>query len=230
MKNSPNDLAIISGDMEEIQTSKCLLSFFSPTARNLLSSPLDNFHIIFLPDVSTLAIRNLHNIISCGFSVTEELSKEDIKEITEAAQLLSIDITEFYYDENVVPSLRTNQDNVNIGANKVEDERNKVTSESTIDPPGKLYDESSESVIDALLRIFDPGNKDLVETNFDTVENMSDKSNLRKETLVKVRETKRKRRDVSKTKDGKYPCQQCDYETTWSHQLRTHVESKHEGI
>ena len=58
---------------------------------------MDTFQIIFLPDVSTLSIRNLHKIINKnnninnGFGVTDKLSNEDIKEIKETAQLLSID-------------------------------------------------------------------------------------------------------------------------------------------
>ena len=98
MKNIPHDVSIISGDNEEIQTNKYLLSVFSPILRNLLSNPGDTSQIIFLPDVSTLPIRNLLNIINSGFSVTEKISNEDIKEITETSQLLSIDITELCND------------------------------------------------------------------------------------------------------------------------------------
>ena len=77
LKNIPNDVAIISGDNEEIQTNKYLLAMISPTLRNLPSSPLDldTFQIIFLPDVSTLSIRNVQNIINSGFSVTKKLRK-----------------------------------------------------------------------------------------------------------------------------------------------------------
>ena len=153
LNDIPNDVAIISGDNEEIHTNKYLLAVISPTLRNLLSSPLDTtFQIIFLPDVSTLSIRNLQNIINSGFSITEELSNEDIKEITHTAQLLSIDITEFCYDDNVPNLMKSNQDKVIM-----ENERNKVLKESIFDTSGKLHDESSESVIDALMRIFDAG-------------------------------------------------------------------------
>ena len=92
---------------------------------------MDTFQIIFLPDVSALAFRNLHNIIDSGFTVTEKLSNEDIKEITVTAQLLSIDITEFFYDENVPSLIKSNQDTVDIGVNIVEEARNKVPREST---------------------------------------------------------------------------------------------------
>ena len=45
-----------------------------------------------------------------------------------------------------------------------------------------------------------------------------------------VRGTKRKISDVSNKKDGKYQCQQCDYENSRSDNLRRHVETKHEGV
>ena len=69
---------------------------------------MDTFQIIFLPDVSTLSIRNLYKIINKnnninnGFAVTDKLSNEDIKKITDTAQLLSMDIKEFCYDENEI--------------------------------------------------------------------------------------------------------------------------------
>ena len=91
MRNIPHDISIICGDKEAIQTNKYLLSVCSPTLRSLLSTPCQ---IIFLPGVSISSIRNLLNIINSGFSVSEKISNEDIKEITETALLLSIDINE----------------------------------------------------------------------------------------------------------------------------------------
>ena len=139
---------------------------------------MDTFQIIFLPDVSTLSIRNLHKIINKnnninnGFAVTDKLSNEDIKEITDTAQLLSMDIKEFCYDENVPSLMESNQDTVIIGVSMVNDERNKVPRESTFDTSEKTYDESSESVIDALLKILDTDNNDSIETDFNTEDNI----------------------------------------------------------
>ena len=82
---------------------------------------MDTFQIIFLPDVSTLSMRNLHKIINKnnninnGFGVTDKLSNEDIKEITDTAQLLSMVIKEFCYDESVPSLMESNQDTVIIG-------------------------------------------------------------------------------------------------------------------
>ena len=59
-------------------------------------TPMDASQIILLPDISALSIRNLLNIVNCGFTVTEKISNENIKEITETAHLLSIDITELF--------------------------------------------------------------------------------------------------------------------------------------
>ena len=127
--------------------------------------------------------------------------------------------------------MKPNQGTSIIGVNTMEDERNEVPREPTFDTSGIIYDENSESVIDALLRIFDTGNNVSVETNFTSVGNMSiDEHQQRKVTVGRVRGTKRKRSDVSKTKDGKYQCQQCDYEATQSIHLSTHIKYKHEGI
>ena len=58
MTNIPHDVAIITGDNEEIQTNKLVLSVFSPILRNLLSSPLslDTSRIIFLPFSTSLKV------------------------------------------------------------------------------------------------------------------------------------------------------------------------------
>ena len=200
------------------------------TLRNLLSIALDTFQTIFLPGCSSLSISNVLNIINSGFSVTEKISNEDIREITETAKLLSIDITGLVNDENV-PSLdKPSQDTINNGVGKVENERDRFQRKTTFDDSMDIYDESTESVFDALLRIFDSGN-DSVESNFNSVENMSsDNHTQTKETVVDVRGTKRKRSDVSNKKDGKYQCPHCDYENSKLACLRAHVESRHEGV
>ena len=48
--------------------------------------------------------------------------------------------------------------------------------------------------------------------------------------LNKPQAKKRKRNDISRNSQGKYQCQQCDYEANYSGNLRTHVEVKHEGV
>ena len=111
------------------------------------------------------------------------------------------------------------QENINIS----EGERHKFPRKSSFDASTDIYDESTESVFDALLRIFDDGND-----TFKTVEIPSIKG--RNETVVGVRGTKRKISELSNKKDGKYQCKQCEYETRISGTLRTHVESKHEGV
>ena len=220
LNNFPHDVSIISGDNEEIQTNKYLLSVFSPSLRNLLSSPLDTYQKIFLPDFPSLSIRNLLNIINSGFSLTDKISNDDIKEITETAQLMSVDIKELCNVENV-PS----QDTVSIGISIVEHKQNKFSRESAHDASWKIYDESSESVLDTLLRIFDDSNES-VETNFTSDEIASIDNDTQMKDTVGVCGKKRKRSEVFKTKDSKYEC----YETSWPGDLRTHVESKHEGI
>ena len=152
--------------------------------------------------------------------------KEDIEEIKEAAQILSIDIAELCRDENVPSFLKPNQDIAH--ADIAQDEKHKLPRKSTIDQATDVYDESSESVFDALLRIFDDGNS-MVKTTENAI--MNNETQM-KETVVPVRGTKRKRSDVSNMKAGKYQCicQQCDYETSTSRTLRIHEEAIHEGV
>ena len=57
-----------------------------------------------------------------------------------------------------------------------------------------------------------------------------DKASQSNVAVAEVRGTKRKRSEVSRTKDGKYQCNEFDYESSQSSHLRTHEESKHEGI
>ena len=93
MTNIPNDVAIISGNNEEIQTNKYLWENHG-----------------FTHFGSGVVIRNLHDIIIINsvFSVTDKLSNEDVKEIIVTAQSLSIDITEFCCDENVPSLIKSN--------------------------------------------------------------------------------------------------------------------------
>ena len=147
------------------------------------------------------------NLLTNGtFYVKDNLIPNALFRLTETAQLFSIDITELCNDENV-PSLdEHSQDNVNIGVRKVEDKSYKFPRKSSFDQSTDIY----------------------VETNFNTIENTQmDNATQMKEIVVVG--TKRKRTSVSKINDGKYQCQQCDYESSESRYLRHHVEAKHEG-
>ena len=59
-----------------------------------------------------------NHILQLYFS-TQKLSNDDIYEIRKTAQLLSINITEFSYDENVPSLMKSNQDTVIIGVSMV---------------------------------------------------------------------------------------------------------------
>ena len=48
-------------------------------------------------------------MINNGFVVTEKLSHEEIIEITETAQLMSIKMGELYHDKTVPSSVKTNK-------------------------------------------------------------------------------------------------------------------------
>ena len=115
MRNVPNDVTIISGDNDEIQSNKYILSLFNSTLRQLLSTS----STLLFPECSTFSVKYVLNMINNGFVVTQKLSNGDINEIFETAQLLAFDITELIRDERV-PSLdQSTQENLNI----VKDER-----------------------------------------------------------------------------------------------------------
>ena len=105
MGTNPNDVTIISGDNEEIESNSYILSIFSPTLRLHLSTS----STLLLPECSTFSIKYLLNMIEYGFAVTEELSSDDIDQITSTAQLLSIEMRELHHDETVPSSVKTNK-------------------------------------------------------------------------------------------------------------------------
>ena len=71
---------------------------------------------------------------------------------------------------NGVTGSLVSQDTASIAA--AEDKRHKISSNLAFDASTDLYDESTESVFDALLTIFHAGN-DMVKTNYETTENTS---------------------------------------------------------
>ena len=79
-------------------------------------------------------------MITNGFVVTEKLSGEAINEITETAQLLSIEIGELNHDKTVSSSLKS--------TNKVD--TNSKPKKQGIDESEKSNDGNSESIIDVM--------------------------------------------------------------------------------
>ena len=212
MTNIPNDVTIISGDNEEIESNKYILSLFSP----ILRSALSNSSTLLLPDCSSLSIRYLLNIINTGFSVTEKLSNGHVIEIIRTAKLLSIEIKLLYHDENITPSLAKSK--------KVS---SRIKSKKSMNIPKNRNEESIINVMDNLIQIFDPDYKD--EEDVVTEETFS----ILNVPQENVRGTKRKRNNIPVSKNdggGKYPCEQCDYEYKDVGMLKKHVESVHEEV
>ena len=87
-----DDVTIISGEMDEIKTNKYLLLLCSPNLIPLLSTPCCISPTLLLPDCSTFSLQHLVNIITTGYTVTEGMSSKEMNEITEAGQLLSVEL------------------------------------------------------------------------------------------------------------------------------------------
>ena len=69
------------------------------------------------------------------------------------AKSFSIEITGLCNDENVPRLDKPSLDTLDFGFRKVKDERNKFPKNSTFDDSEDIYDESTESVFDTLVRI-----------------------------------------------------------------------------
>ena len=90
-RTHPQDVAIISGENEEIQTNKYLLSLFSPGLAPLLFSFCCSSSSLILPDFSAYSINNIIGIINNGVSFSDYFSWEDRIEIIEAGKLLFVE-------------------------------------------------------------------------------------------------------------------------------------------
>ena len=93
-ENNQDYISIISGEKDEVKTNKYIFSLFSlglsPALSNTCVSPT-----LLFPDCSTLSLQHLINIITTGYTVTEGMSSEELNEIIEAAQLLSVDMKDY---------------------------------------------------------------------------------------------------------------------------------------
>ena len=138
MRNVPNDVTIISGDNEEIQSNTYILSLFSSTLRRFLSTS----STLLFPECSTFSVKYVLNMINIGFVVTQKLSNEDINEIIETAQLLSIEMGELRHDNSYGNS------------NKGSPDCNPKTLAIEIKETEIVKTESITDVMDNLIRIF----------------------------------------------------------------------------
>merc|ERR1712110_741563 len=86
LTNLPRDLTIISGENEEIQTNKYLLSLFSPSISSLLLNACPA--VVLLPDCSTTSIKHVINIINSGVS-TSDSYYSDKNSVLATAKLLN---------------------------------------------------------------------------------------------------------------------------------------------
>ena len=180
MRNIPNDV--------KLQSNKSILSLFSPNLRHLLSTS----STVLLPECSTSSIKYLLNIVNHGFAVTDRISNKDIKEVTETALLLSLDLGELYHDKTVPCFVETNQ-----GATSSKRKRSSASEKSNDENPESIID-----VMDSLIRIFDPDYKD--EEDFNIVQNFCSLNEAKwSEPQQNVRGAKRKRNDILRNDNGK---------------------------
>ena len=82
--------------------------------------------------------------------------------------------------------------------------------------------------MDSLIRIFDPDYEPEDDVNMGENYNICNEPEMAERPEPQVK--KRKRSDISRNNEGKYQCQHCDYETSKTSSIKTHVEAIHEGV
>ena len=140
-----------------------------------------------------------------------------MNEITEAAQLLSVDMRDLQHARSGGKELQKHVNKQKIKFNK---KRVNVPTEPThVD--SDRQQQSMFDILDNFLKAFD--NDYITDKNSEK----SVQSNVTNTAIIGVK--KRKRTETEKNSDGKFVCQDCDYQTTQGGALKHHVESIHEG-
>ena len=221
MPNLANDITIISGENEEIRTSKFLLSVFSPYLVSFFSSSCCTVPTLFLPDFSTSSIKHLIHIINHG---STDGTKCDRNEVVAAAKLLlNITIGNELIEENEDPNycefLNEGQgmeitgiksSNIKKALPPKKFKGQKITLHSCTQCPQKFKTPHSmkrhvqsiheNEAYQCQMCEFKSGRKDMLNIHV-----------------------------VKKHEEVCIPCDQCDYKTTVKHNLRVHKEYVHEG-
>ena len=198
MNNGPevpdNVKILISGENDEILANAQILSLFSGVLRSLLSTPCCSGRTptLLFPECSTFSL--VVNIISTGYTFTNGISDEDIKEISETSQLLAIDIKELR-QENSSTNLKQ------YFAKDFEDKKVKERSKIPITTNAAHQENTTESindVLDSLCKIFDNDQK--IEPSNDWMEAVAIKK-AQTEVFTKSQGgINRKRREKRNTK------------------------------
>ena len=211
-----DDVTIISGELDEIKTHKYLLTLLSPSIRPLLSTPCCIAPTLLLPDCSTFSLQHLINIITTGYTVTEGMSSEEIIKITQAAQLLSVDMKD----------LQHGRSKMTVGINSEQQQESLFDNES-------LFSFDSD---------YNSDKKNEPRTGI-TNAKIDNRLGKRKRTQngdgefvchnceYQTTNSSHFRSHVESIHEGlRYPCSQCEYKATQKGDLKLHVESIHEGV
>ena len=209
----PQDLTIISGGNEEIQTNKYLLSLFSPDLFPLLSSSsFCTTPTLFLPDCSTSSINNLIDIIKDGFIFTDNLYLEGLLEIVEAGKLL------FVEDMILIEAEKTAKQKLMCNQINIEQEERKWTPKISFNEIlhgfNELLDENE------IIQDFTnpPNHQRFVQNSINITVN---DYNITEERL------KRKRTSEGQEQKSLFSCEQCQYQASQMSTLNRHVKMKH---
>ena len=213
-----NDVTVISREGEEIQTNKYLLSLFSPSLRHFLSNPTCVSPTLLLPDCSAMSIKCLLDIIEVGFTYTQGITSEDIKEVSD---VMSIDIEDLQYD-NVVEDKAEEFTNFTMTVKQSYEERIIINSTRA------LKNEESQQQQE-LWKMFHGDDKDARGSEAMSIDFLV--NNVKESTVPAQNGEKRQSPFGLRSKFGDtQSCDQCDYHSKLVAQITQHKRSVHEGV
>lgn len=246
LQNLPNDVTIISGDNQEVHTSKFILSMFSPNLHNLLSTPNSDYITLLIPDILASSIKTVVDIITCGACETK--AEGLIQENVELLRMFNIALCHVKSETGRFTEHKT--------ASQIQSESSEATrtTHEKLDISEEIQEaeDANSTPCDIIASEYRPniGLKNVVEQEdrilfcdkctFTTkfFGNLSYHKKSKHEGLeyvcdqcgYKSKEKRRLKSHINAIHKGIwYYCDKCNHKTATKIELKTHIEGKHEG-
>ena len=236
MNSHPNDVTIISGDNEEVQTIKYLLTLFSPTLNSILSSLHNDSTTIILPDCSTSSIQHLVDILKTGEIFSAGLSLGSLRNINEVAAIL-FGQSKYSFTFKCQAKNSQNLEKIKIKKTSAEEKPQYESIFDVMDNLSNILDHKIKKVKLSNINVKEEFNIEMEKSNYvkdpdQQADITKKKQNITPDVTGSRRKTKieQSKNLETKQKGNCYSCSQCDYKSILRFKLKLHFEIKHEGI
>ena len=212
----PDNVTIISGNKEEIQTNKYLLSLFSPTLHSLLSTLCCISPTIILPDCSTFSIQYLLDIFRGG--KVYDLSLKESRNVEKVAEILSGQSK----IDNMIETFNDKIEPQNESIMEVMDNLSNIFDREIVELSITKEPEEKDKTVDL---------REVKRKRNEEHEKCKLKILSCEECEYKTNRLDSLKQHVESKHEGvHYSCSQCDYKATRKFSLKRHIESIHEGV